>query len=32
MLTPTGMSGGRRLSETGDLQAGDEAPLLAPDV
>lgn len=32
ILTPTGISGGRLLSVEGDLQAGDEAPLLAPDA
>lgn len=32
MLTPTGMSGGLRRSVDGDRQAGDDAPLLAPDV
>lgn len=32
IFTPTGISGGRRLSAVGDRQAGEEAPLLAPDV
>lgn len=32
ILTPTGISGGRRLSEAGERQAGDEAPLLGPEV
>lgn len=32
ILTPTGISGGLRLSDIGDLQAGDDAPLLLPEV
>lgn len=32
MLTPTGISGGLRLSVEGERQAGDDAPLLAPEV
>lgn len=32
ILTPTGISGGLLLSAAGDLQAGDEVPLLAPEV
>lgn len=32
IFTPTGISGGRRLSDVGDLQAGDDAPLLFPEV
>lgn len=32
MLTPTGISGGLRLSADGDLHAGEEAPLFSPDV
>lgn len=31
MLTPIGISGGRLRSDLGERQAGEEAPLLAPE-